>query len=213
MYDTLGMKSTESSSVTENMLRLVVDEAQRTESIQSGEGRMIKGVLDMQDKEVSKIMQPRVDVVAVAEEDTVEEILRVAQACKYSRIPVYRGSVDHIVGIVFSKDILDFIETAASKIPAEKWRTLTARDLMEPTHYIPETMNCWNALQDMRKKRLHMSIVVDEYGGTAGLVTLEDILEQVVGEIYDEDDNEERVDAAKNIYRGVLTLLFCMSMK
>jgi CBS domain containing-hemolysin-like protein len=78
---------------------------------------------------------------------------------------------------------------------------LSASKLLEPTYYIPETMSCWNALQEMRKRRLHMAIVVDEYGGTAGLVTFEDILEEVVGEIYDEDDDEEESSEGRTIFK------------
>ena len=74
----------------------------------------------------------------------------------------------------------------------EKWSSMTVRDFIEPTYYIPETMTCWAALQEMRKKRIHLAVVVDEYGGTAGLVTFEDLLEEVVGEIYDEDDDEDQ---------------------
>lgn len=231
--------------MSEDMLRLVVDEAQRSdEGIETGEGRMIKNVLDMQDKEVERIMQPRVEIVAVPETFTASELLKLAVVTKYSRIPVYRTDIDHIVGIIYSKDLLDFIRlptsstitednetttsnnqhTTSSTSPpptntspsspkksssppptsnmkqllpklADSWNDLTAKDLMEKPYFIPETMSCWNALQEMRRRRVHIAIVVDEYGGTSGLVTFEDILEEVVGEIYDEDDDrEEQVD-------------------
>lgn len=238
-----GMRSEEDRNVSEDMLRLVVDEAQRSdEGIETGEGRMIKNVLDMQDKEVERIMQPRVEIVAVPETFTASELLKLAVVTKYSRIPVYRTDIDHIVGIIYSKDLLDFIRlptsstiteddetttnnqhTASSTssptntspssskkvssspptsnmkqlLPklADSWNDLTAKDLMEKPYFIPETMSCWNALQEMRRRRVHIAIVVDEYGGTSGLVTFEDILEEVVGEIYDEDDDrEEQVD-------------------
>lgn len=219
----MGMRSKEDTNVSEDMLRMVVDEAQRSAGIETGEGKMIKAVLDMQDKEVCKIMQPRVDMVAIPETASGTAILQVATQTKYSRIPVYRQDIDNIIGVAFSKDLLLYMNLPTAEVmeqeSAEKdnsfgrftfnslspetikdfrpqmkedWSSVTAKDLVEPTYFIPETMSCWNALQEMKKRRLHMAIVVDEYGGTAGLVTFEDILEEVVGEIYDEDDDEDK---------------------
>lgn len=205
----LGQQAGESLSftVSEDMLRRVVDEAQRSkQGIDSGEGRMIKGVLDMQDKEVGRIMQPRVEVLALPESSTARELLKVAVETKYSRIPVYRGGIDDIVGIVFAKDLLDHIDIDSddkqnSSNISNKWDRLTAKELMEPAYFIPETMSCWAALQSMKKQRRHMAVVVDEYGGTAGIVTFEDILEEVVGEIYDEDDDRDEQEDDWTILR------------
>jgi CBS domain containing-hemolysin-like protein len=209
----IGMRSVEDRNVSEDMLRMVVDEAQRTEGIETGEGRMIKAVLDMQDKEVNKIMQPRVDITAVSESTCATDILKIAINTKYTRIPVYRGDVDNIIGVLFVKDLLDYmtLPTDESYITnckfrpqmKESWGTLNAGQLMEPTYFIPETMTTWNALQEMRRRRLHMAIVVDEFGGTSGLVTFEDLLEEVVGEIYDEDDEEEQVMDTRSIFKGI----------
>eukprot|EP01038_Epipyxis_sp_PR26KG_P011636 gene11636-15586_t len=211
-----GLRSKEDRNVSEDMLRMVVDEAERTESIESGEGQMIKAVLDIQDKEVSKIMQPRVEIVALSETASATQILEEIKKTKYSRLPVFRGDVDNIVGVVFGKDLLDYMSVHQVEINGSDvskidgiyrpkmdtcWNTLTAGDLMKPTYFIPETMSCWTALQEMRKTRLHMAIVVDEYGGTAGLITFEDILEEVVGEIYDEDDYDEQADDSKTIFK------------
>ena len=204
-----GLKNKAVDDVSEDMLRMVVDEAQRTESIETGEGRMIKAVLDMQDKEVEKIMQPRVDIVAVAEGTSATDILKAAIRTKYSRIPVYKGDIDNIVGVLFVKDLLDYMNIPDEKQEYkvrpqmnEMWGALNATSLMEPTYFIPETMTVWTALQEMRKRRIHVAIIVDEYGGTSGLVTFEDILEEVVGEIYDEDDDEEQADDSKTIFKG-----------
>lgn len=205
-----GMRSSEDKAVSEDMLRMVVDEAQRTEGIETGEGRMIKAVLDLQDNSVEKIMQPRIDIVAVSEDTSATEILKTFMSTKYSRIPVYKESVDNIVGVVFSKDLLFSMELptftlANGVVPLPKmnsnWATLSAAQMMEPTYFIPETMTTWNALQEMRKRRVHMAIVVDEYGGTSGLVTFEDILEEVVGEIYDEDDDDEDLREDETIFK------------
>mmetsp|Transcript_7673 Transcript_7673/g.7774 ORF Transcript_7673/g.7774 Transcript_7673/m.7774 type:complete len:705 (-) Transcript_7673:205-2319(-) len=229
-----GMRSKEDKNVSEDMLRLVVEEAQRSVTgIDTGEGRMIKAVLDMQDTEVSKIMQPRVDIVGVPESATATEILQIVVENRYSRVPVYRNGIDNIVGVVYSKDLLEVfgrdlmleehdvmmattavVETIKGFKPADRapepvsteimdsWDLLTAVQIMEPTYFIPETMTTWTALQEMRKRRLHLAIVVDEYGGTAGLVTFEDILEEVVGEIYDEDDDEEHAVDSRDISRN-----------
>lgn len=188
----------EETLVSEDMLRRVVREAQRSSrGIETGEGRMITGVLDMQDKEVGRIMRPRVDIMALPETTSAQEILRFAVSSRYSRIPIFRRDVDHIVGIVFTKDLLHFMQQQQQQQQQQsleqpgQWQSLTARELMEPAYFVPETMSCWDALQEMKRRRTHMAIVVDEYGGTSGLVTFEDILEEVVGEIYDEDDGRE----------------------
>ena len=181
----MGMKSKEDNNVTEDMLRLVVNEAERSEGIEIGEGRMIKGVLDMQETEVNKIMQPRVDVVALPEDASASQILETALATRYSRIPVYKGDIDNISGVVFSKDLLqyvnqDFADNGSTvKKDSQSWKNLSAAELMQPTYFIPESMKAWNALQEMRRRRIHMAIIVDEYGGTSGLVTFEDLLEEV----------------------------------
>lgn len=209
-----GLRSVEERNVSEDMLRMVVEEAQRTASIESGEGKMIKAVLDMQKKDVSKIMQPRVEIVALPETAVATEILQTAVRTNYSRIPVYRGDVDNIVGVIFTKDLLDYMNLPVEDVAAtiselqsfrpqmkEDWSSLLASDLMKPTYFIPEGMSCSNALQELKKRRVHMAIVVDEYGGTAGLVTFEDILEEVVGEIYDEDDDEDQAYDYQTIYQ------------
>ena len=199
----------------------------RTEKdgIEGREGRMIQNVLDMQETSVSKIMRPRIDIDACSESCSLAELLKLVLDCKYSRIPVYRGDVDNIVGVVFSKDLLDFVKLKAedaseamqmsSKLNGQVADddaafltptgqqfslALNSTGIISPTYFIPETMSTWNALEEMRNRRVHMAIVVDEYGGTSGLVTFEDILEEVVGEIYDEDDDQEDVEEDETIF-------------
>jgi putative hemolysin len=204
------MKNVDDSSVSEDMVRIVVKEAEKNnkEGIESGEGRMIKNVLDMEEKEVTRIMKPRIDVNGVSEAATASEILSVVLKTKYSRIPVYRNDIDHIVGVLFSKDLLDLIKNPSLSSDlkpelSEKWSTLTAKDIMEKPFFIPETMSCWHALQEMKQRKVHMAFIIDEYGGTSGLITFEDLLEEVIGEIYDEDDrDEEQSDHWKIIRSG-----------
>ena len=168
----LGFRNTEDNSVSENMLRMVVNEAVETErlggdGIEGLEGRMIQAVLDMEERPVSKIMRPRVDIKAVSETCTLTELLRLVMDTKYSRIPIYRDSVDNIIGVVFSKDLLDYVEiflddddsngnnVFKQQTDAQKRLTPTGRNLANwnaseityPTYFIPETMTTWNALQ------------------------------------------------------------------
>lgn len=165
----VGLRSKEDQSVSEDMLRMVVDEAQRSdEGIETEEGRMINAVLDMQDLVVNKIMQPRVDIVGLPVEATASAMLRMAVQTKYSRIPVFKGDIDNIVGVVLCKDLLSYMslpETNALPVTPstptssgndddsfrpqmkENWNQLTVMDFLEPTYYIPEAMSCWVALQ------------------------------------------------------------------
>ena len=213
-----GMRQKEETNVTENMLRLVVSEAERSEGIKTDESRMIKAVLDMEDTECSRIMQPRVDIVGLPETASATKILETALSTRYSRIPVYKDDIDNIVGVIYCKDLLNYMSppniqsqkekdggiqfpTWPKESPVTNWNNLNAAQLMQPTFYIPESMKAWDALQEMKKRRSHMAIVVDEYGGTSGLVTFEDILEEVVGEIYDEDDSDEQLGDSENIFK------------
>ena len=234
--------------VSDSQLRLIVTGALDSGTIDHGEQEMIQGVLNLQDQRVKEIMRPRVEMVAVPKEMSVVSVLGVVRESGYSRIPVYDGEIDNIVGIVLAKDVLDFfvsgvlvdddatikksrsaikndnkedttvgvIDVDAQKTPVYTddhipvgddegfVRTLTASELasrmatsisdaglVESCYFVPDTANGWSVLQEMRKRRVHLAIVVDEYGGTEGLVSLEDIVEEVVGEIYDEDDEED----------------------
>ncbi|CAM9554713.1 unnamed protein product, partial [Ectocarpus fasciculatus] len=185
MLSMLGFKSTETGRVSEEELRLIVTGAKMSGGIESQEGMMIEGVLDLQDTKISEIMRPRVEVVAIEANSTMMDLYMLHQETKYSRIPVYSGEIDRISGVVLSKELLDFVQEP------EKLSSVLVADETESTYFVPETMSVWNVLEEMRRRRLHMAIVVDEYGGTAGVVTLEDILEEVVGEIYDEKEDDD----------------------
>ncbi len=223
---TTNSKQKQLNNVSEDMLRMLIHEAQQSkEGIESSEGRMMNAVLDMQDKDVGRIMSPRIDIIGVPESLPVKDLFSTVINTKYSRIPVYKENIDHITGVIFTKDLLDFLRMSdssgkasikPSKFHQEKLcdsfgangkrqisssdilnslskESMIASDIAKPAFFIPETMSCWNALQEMRKRHVHMAIVVDEYGGTSGLVTLEDILEEVIGEIYDEDDSHREI--------------------
>jgi CBS domain containing-hemolysin-like protein len=205
----LGLELVDDKAVSEDMLRMMVVEAQRdpTTGIESGEGRMIEGVLDLQKQTVDKIMCPRIDMLALPTETSATELLRIAIREQFSRIPIYAGDIDNIKGIVIIRDLLNFIslpeegDAAGTALLPAAWERLTAEDLMVPTYYIPETMSTYSAMEELRRRSKHMAIVVDEYGGTAGVVTFEDILEEVVGEIYDESDTAEEEHDLQTISR------------
>lgn len=303
----LGIKDkTGDAGVSDSQLRLIVTGALDSGTIEPGEQEMIQGVLNLQDQRVKEIMRPRVEMVAVPMESSVVSVLGVVRQSGYSRIPVYDGEIDNIVGIVLAKSVLDFFvhgvlvdealpvsrkltnskgpeersevnaatstvdeatsvaegtptdsetsddqtfvsvepghidevdATISATLPIEPVYTSTnstsspssdvespsvgatielngARPrfvrslapeelatrmeksiseagLIESCYFVPDTANGWSVLQEMRRRRVHMAIVVDEFGGTEGLVSLEDIVEEVVGEIYDEDDEED----------------------
>mmetsp|Transcript_14026 Transcript_14026/g.32353 ORF Transcript_14026/g.32353 Transcript_14026/m.32353 type:complete len:808 (+) Transcript_14026:64-2487(+) len=280
----IGLKGKENSGITDSQLRLIVTGARDSGTIDHGEQEMIQGVLGLQNQRVKEIMKPRVEIIAVPKDMSVASVLGVVRESGYSRIPVYDGEIDNIVGIVLAKNVLDFFvngvlvdEDVIKKIrenlgssnsnssgsssssssssssqpqkdlddggrvqsssehsslsspssieqvsPPQLYtvenmptvqtpkgkenyvkpltgfelarrmeKSISEAELIETCYFVPETANGWSVLQEMRRRRVHMAIVVDEYGGTEGLVSLEDIVEEVVGEIYDEDDEEE----------------------
>jgi CBS domain containing-hemolysin-like protein len=300
------------SSISDSQLRLIVTGALDSGTIDHGEQEMIQGVLNLQDQRVKEIMRPRVEMVAVPVDMSVVSVLGIVRQSGYSRIPVYDGEIDNIVGIVLAKSVLDFfvngvlvdediskkiskhsseesvtkqlevveiieesavdeplngngakhesapLETStgrieeildesrryeqttngdilqestpeqtekeskdelatlytadrmpiryqkhedgsqgyvrsltATELASRMEKTITEAGLIESCYFVPDTANGWSVLQEMRRRRIHMAIVVDEYGGTEGLVSLEDIVEEIVGEIYDEDDEDD----------------------
>lgn len=179
---TFGVSSDDEGKVSEEELRLIVMGAKQSGGIETGEAKMVEGVLDLQDMRICEVMKPRINVEALEANSTLADFLHLVNTTKYSRFPVYEGEIDHIVGVVIVKDLLG--------VEPSLYSTTKVRSLMEATYFVPESMRVQMVLEEMRRRRLHMAIVVDEYGGTAGVVTLEDIIEEVVGEIYDEGDSE-----------------------
>eukprot|EP00168_Porphyra_purpurea_P019777 TRINITY_DN801_c0_g1_i3.p1 TRINITY_DN801_c0_g1~~TRINITY_DN801_c0_g1_i3.p1 ORF type:complete len:726 (-),score=233.16 TRINITY_DN801_c0_g1_i3:421-2517(-) len=174
------------AAVSEEELRLIVAGADRSGSIAKYESQIIQNVLDLEEKAVREVMCPRVDMVAVPSSATLMDMMNVERESHYSRMPVYDGSIDNIIGVVYAKSLLEYLVQQPEELDRRK-----VLELVDMAYFIPESMTIWTVLEQMRKRRLHLAVVVDEYGGTAGLVTLEDILEEVVGEIYDEDDDVE----------------------
>jgi CBS domain containing-hemolysin-like protein len=166
----------------EDELRGLIFEAS-DDLIEPDEREMIDNVLQLEETTARDIMVPRVDVVAVEETAAPATILDAITRAGHSRIPVYRESIDHIVGILHAKDLLRFVGRNPAHLPIAEF--------LRPAHVVPESKRIDDLLHEFQRGRVHIAIVVDEYGGTAGLVTIEDILEEIVGEIQDEYDVEE----------------------
>ena len=151
--------------------------------IEEEQRQMIQGILEFTDATLREILVPRPDVIALSAEATVSEALKLLKDHEYSRIPVYRDDLDHIFGVLFAKDLLVSVDRGelSKKVGA----------MVKPIQFVPETMSVHSFVKFVQRKRRHIAVVVDEYGGTEGIVTLEDALEEVVGEIFDEDESQE----------------------
>jgi len=145
--------------------------------------RMMRGVIDMTQQTVRELMTPRTDLVGVTTDASIGDVMRVISESGYSRIPLYRDSLDTIVGVVYAKDLLAYLRTGDV--------TPKLEDICRPAYFVPETKRADELLADLRRDQVHLAIAVDEYGGTAGVVSVEDLLEEIVGEITDEYDIEE----------------------
>ena len=160
----------------------IVKESSETGALEEDERKMIHGVIAFEDTRVSEVMAPRIDMSAIEDSDSIEEAVKIFLESGHSRIPVYKEDIDDIVGILYAKDLLGPL--------SGKEANISISDLMRKPLYVPETMKTDEALDTMKKARKHLAIVVDEYGGTAGIVTLEDLIEEIVGDIQDEYDRE-----------------------
>jgi putative hemolysin len=167
----------------EEILRLVELE-ESTGGIEEEERKMIRGVIGLEDTTAREIMVPRLDIAGVATDRTLDDAIQVIVSRGFSRVPLYEGSIDSVTGIIYAKDVLRSLAVN---------RTETLSSLARPAYFIPETKRVDDLLRELRRERIHIAIVVDEYGGTAGLVTIEDLLEEIVGEIEDEYDRGEPV--------------------
>ena len=154
-----------------------------TGAIANAERDMIRGVIELEQTLVREVMVPRIDMVAVDAELPLEELAKLIIDKGYSRLPVFEGGIDNIVGVVFAREVLRYL--------AEESNPSSIRNLSLPPYFVPESKKVDELLTEMRHKKMSVAIVVDEYGGTAGLVTVEDVLEEIVGEIADEFDVEE----------------------
>ena len=172
--------SSESDTITEGELITMVSEAESDGELTDRESQLIRSAIEFDDVEVEEILTPRVDVVAVADDIPLEELAQTFAESGYSRLPVYHGTIDNIIGVVHEKDFYIARLKKETKID----------DLVAPTLYTTGSTQISQLLRILREQHHHMAVVVDEYGGTEGIITLEDILEELVGEIWDEHDEE-----------------------
>jgi len=176
-------KGEKEEGVTEKQLESITEAMGANEAeLEEEEKEMIHGVVELADTEVKEIMLPRPDMVCADENSTLDQIREIVRKEGHSRIPIYKDNIDNITGIIYVKDL--FLKEAQGK------KITNLSELARKAYFIPETKKIDELLREFKRDKNHMAIVVDEYGGTAGLVTLEDILEEIVGEIQDEYDME-----------------------
>ena len=170
------------------------------------EKNMLKGIATFTEKEVSSVMKPRIDIVAVEQGMEFREMLETVIQSGFSRIPVYEESLDKVSGILYVKDLLPYLD-----VQTFAWQTL-----LRPAFFVPENRKINDLFQDFREKKIHIAIVVDEYGGTSGLITMEDVIEEIVGEINDEFDNVKqeqhytKIDESTYLFKAQTSIVdFC----
>ena len=152
--------------------------------LEESDRELVRSAVEFGDKVVREVMTPRPEIFAVPETLSLKEFLEQLKENAFSRVPVFEGSLDHVTGIVFARDLLQVLDSDAVN--------KTVAELQRPTAFVPETKNVAELLREMQQEKQHMRIVIDEYGGVAGLVTIEDLLEAIVGSIADEHDEPKR---------------------
>ncbi|WP_303722351.1 HlyC/CorC family transporter [Malonomonas rubra] len=172
----------EGLSVSEDEIRAIIEVGEETGVVAAEQRRMLHGIFDLSETRVRDVMIPRTEVVGLNVSASFQEVLSQVQQARHSRFPVYRDNMDNIVGVMHSKKVLDFVG---------RTETFSLEHICRKPYFVPESKRIAVLLQSFRKKREHLAIVVDEYGGVEGIVTLEDVVEEIVGEIHDEYDIEE----------------------
>lgn len=196
-----GVTENDESTVTEEEIRMMVDAGQEKGTIQKDEKEMINNVFELNDRTVSEIMTDRTNMFAVDENMSIGEVIEeLTEERGYSRIPVYDETIDEIKGVVYLRDIL----------LSNKNRNTKIKSLIKDAYFVPETKRINELFKEFQKNKKQIAIVVDEYGGTAGVVTMEDILEEIVGEIYDEYDTQtekyEKIDENTFLVDGSISI-------
>ncbi|WP_249897650.1 hemolysin family protein [Paenibacillus sp. PK3_47] len=189
--------------VSEEEIRMMLDSGTQMGTIQAAEKLMINNIFDFDNKQVSDIMTHRTDIVAVSVLDTAEKVIRAAEKEGYSRFPVYENHMDNIVGILHTKDLIRFVNGGSGGA----WNV---RELARSPYFVPASKKTHELFEELQQNRVHFAVVVDEYGGTAGIVTMEDLLEEIVGNIYDEYDEQDeeytRLDDQTYLFTGTMNL-------
>ncbi len=172
----------EGDNITEEEIRMMVDMGEEKGNIDLNEKEWIQNIFDFDDVSVRRVMTQRTDVIAVSIEDDNDEILKTIEESGLSRYPVYDEDLDDIVGILYARDFL---------LAASKGEQIQLKDAMRPAYFVPESIHADILFMDMQKKKIHIAVIIDEYGAMEGIVTMEDLVEEILGNIYDEFDPEE----------------------
>ncbi|MBM4165666.1 MAG: HlyC/CorC family transporter [Ignavibacteria bacterium] len=168
------------SKISEEEFRIMLDEGTKSGIIDKTEHELISSIFEFTDTTAKEILVPRTDVIAIEITSEKEKLLRLVSDEGYSRLPVFQENLDNILGIVYAKDLISLAEH----------KVIVLHDIIRPAYFVPQTKKISELLREMQQRKLHIAIVNDEYGGTAGIVTMEDIIEEIVGEIHDEYDDE-----------------------
>lgn len=172
------IKPDKSKGMTEEELIAIVEEAEQDGGIDEQESEIIQNAMDFTEQEAGNILTPRMEITAISTEATKEEVAKIFTETAYSRLPVYQDTIDHIIGVVYHKDFYNHVYNNGK----------TTEQIMRPVVFVSKTKKIGKLLKELQAKKSHIAVVLDEYGGTLGIVTLEDILEELVGEIWDEHD-------------------------
>ena len=173
------IKSTDEGGITEEEFLSIVEEAKQDGGIDEQENMLIRSALEFTEQEAVDVLTTRIDITAVSTETTKEEIAAVFVNTAYSRLPIYEDTIDHIVGILYQKDFYNYVYHGEKEIS----------EIIRPALFVPKNKKIGILLKELQQKKIHIAVVLDEYGGTVGIITLEDILEELVGEIWDEYDD------------------------
>lgn len=196
-----GVSEAEEEIVTEEEIKMMIDEGEEKGTIEQSEKELLNNVFAFNDIIVSEVMTPRTDIYAIEINEDLNKILDTIDEYKYSRIPVYEDTIDNIEGILFVKDILKIVKNN---------QEVHIKDIMREPYFVPESKEIDDLFRELQKSKQQMAIVIDEYGGTAGLITMEDIIEELMGNILDEYDDEEveyqKIDENTYMLSGSSTL-------
>ncbi len=179
-----GVTRNQEAEITAEELRLIVERGGEQGVLEAEEEQMINAVIELGERRVHEVMVPRVSIAGLSVDATFEDAIDLVIQEGHSRVPVYEDSIDEVVGILYAKDLLPYLKADAEAHPP-------LRKLLRPPVLVPESMTIDDLLHELQRRKVHLAIVLDEYGGTAGMVTIEDLLEEIVGEIQDEYDVEE----------------------
>jgi putative hemolysin len=179
-----GADVTQEAKISAEELMLIVERGGEQGVLEAEEEQMIHAVIELGDRRVHEVMVPRTAITGLSASASFEEAIDKVMEDGHSRVPVYEGSIDEVIGILYAKDLLPFLKKGSPSPPA-------LRSLLRTPVFVPESITIDDLLHEFQRRKVHIAIVLDEYGGTAGLVTIEDLLEEIVGEIQDEYDEEE----------------------